>query len=45
MHHFTPKQILDILAINGMYTMLALTFNSVGLQLEARFKEFALENS
>jgi alkylhydroperoxidase family enzyme len=45
MHHYTPKQIIDILLINGMYTMLALTFNCVGLQLEPRFKQFAIENS
>ncbi len=42
---FSVKQILDILAVLGQYAMLALLFNAVGLQLEPRFKEFALEGS
>jgi alkylhydroperoxidase family enzyme len=43
--HFSSKQILDILAVVGQYSMLALVFNAIGLQLETRFKEFALERS
>lgn len=41
---FSSKQILDILAVLGQYSMLALMFNAIGLQLEPRFKEFGLES-
>jgi alkylhydroperoxidase family enzyme len=42
---YSTKQILDILAVLGQYSMLALMFNAVGLQLEPRLKEFARERS
>lgn len=41
---YSSKQILDILAVLGQYSMLAIVFNAVGLQLEPQFKEFALES-
>jgi alkylhydroperoxidase family enzyme len=43
--HFSSKQIFDILAVVGQYSMLALVFNAIGLKLETRFNEFALERS
>lgn len=42
---FSTKQILDILAVVGQYSMLALLFNAIGLRLEPRFKEFALDGA
>ena len=43
--HYSTNQILDILALLGQHSMMAIVFNAIGLRSEPQFKEFALDGS